>query len=339
MFKNFVRIAVVGIGVAGAYLVNRLSKEHDVIGFERMREESHDSICAWGTVKNVMNDLVKKCGLNFDDYILHDGLEMRVDAGQNTFDIKLKGLCTYDKIQLIKDMAEGVKIDYGSAPSREVLERDFDLIIDATGFHRTLLPKPKYELWVPTIQYKVKYNERPYDDFLIKPFPNMTGYFWFFPLENGYAHVGAGDKNRRHVEIVEDFLKKHKGEVLKKVGRPIRLSPPALSEPFIDGKVVGVGESIGTVYALLGEGIIPSTICADLFVDNVNDLQRYRKLVLEKFRIYHTVFTFVKNKINDEFSMMKHLPDLLKIYSYMKKQEDRFGMEIRMTDMMKITKV
>jgi len=334
-----VRIAVVGIGVAGAYVVNRLSKKHDVIGFERMREESHDSICAWGTVKNAMTDLVKKCGLNFDDYVLHDGLDMRVDAGRNTFDIKLKGLCTYDKIQLIKDMVEGAKIDYGSAPSREALEQDFDLIVDATGFHRTLLPKPKYELWVPTIQYKVKYDERPYNDFLIKPFPSMSGYFWFFPLENGYAHVGAGDKNRKHIEIVDAFLKKHGGKVLKKVGRPIRLTPPALCEPFIDGKVVGVGESIGTVYALLGEGIIPSTICADLFVDNINDLQRYRKLVLEKFKIYHTVFNFVKHKINDEFSMMKHLPDLIKIYSYMKKQEYRFGMEIRMADMMKITKV
>ncbi|MGH9876992.1 MAG: NAD(P)/FAD-dependent oxidoreductase, partial [Nitrososphaerales archaeon] len=308
------RIAVVGIGVAGAYVVNRLSKEHDVVGFERMREESHDSICAWGTVKNIMSDLVRKCDLNFDKYVLHDGLDMRVDAGRNTFDIKLKGLCTYDKIQLIKDMVEGAKIDYGSAPSREALEKDFDLIVDATGFHRTLLPKPKYELWVPTIQYKVKYDERPYNDFLIKPFPSMSGYFWFFPLENGYAHIGAGDKNRRHIEIVDAFLKKHGGKVLKKVGRPIRLTPPALCEPFIDGKVVGVGESIGTVYALLGEGIIPSTICADLFVDNVNDLQRYRKLVLEKFKIYHTVFNFVRNKINDEFSMMKHLPDLIKIY-------------------------
>ncbi|MGH9922964.1 MAG: NAD(P)/FAD-dependent oxidoreductase, partial [Nitrososphaerales archaeon] len=225
------RIAVVGIGVAGAYIVSRLSKEHDVVGFERMREESHDSICAWGTVKNTMSDLVKKCGLNFDDYVLHDGLDMRVDAGRNTFDIKLKGLCTYDKIQLIKDMVEGAKIDYGSAPNREALEQDFDLIVDATGFHRTLLPKPKYELWVPTIQYKVKYDERPYNDFLIKPFPSMSGYFWFFPLANGYAHIGAGDKNRRHIEIVDAFLKKHGGKVLKKVGRPIRLTPPALCEP------------------------------------------------------------------------------------------------------------
>jgi flavin-dependent dehydrogenase len=333
------KIAVVGIGVAGAYLVNRLGKEHDVIGFERMQEESHDSICAWGTTKDAMGALARKCGLNFEDYLLHDGLSMRVEAGSKSFAIRLKGLCTYDKIKLIKDMSHGIKIHYGEAPSKVVLEQDFDLIVDATGFHRALLPKPKNELWIPTIQYKVKYDKRPFDDFLIRPFPSMTGYFWYFPLEDGYAHIGAGDKNRRHVEIVNDFLDKHPGEVLKKVGRPIRLSPPALCEPFYDGKVVGVGESIGTVYALLGEGIIPSTICADLFVDNVNDLPRYRKLVLEKFKIYHTVFNFVRSKINNEFSMMKHLPDLIKIYSYMKKREDRFGMEIRIADMMKITKV
>jgi flavin-dependent dehydrogenase len=334
-----VKIAVVGIGVAGAYLVNRLSKEHDVVGFERMYEESHDSICAWGTTKAVMGKLARKCELNFEDYLLHDGLTMRVEAGKNSFSIKLRGLCTYDKIRLIKDMSHGVKIHYGMAPEKEELEQEFDLIVDATGFHRALLPKPKNELWVPTIQYKVKYDERPLDDFLIRPFPSMTGYFWYFPLEDGYAHIGAGDKNRKHVEIVDGFLNEHGGKVLKKVGRPIRLSPPALCEPFYDGKVVGVGESIGTVYALLGEGIIPSTICADLFVENIHDLERYRRAVLQTFKIYHTVFNFVKNKINNEFSMMKHLPDLVKIYSYMKKREARFGMEIRMTDMMKITKV
>lgn len=333
------KIAIVGIGVAGAYLVSRLSEEHDVIGFERMHEGKHDSICAWGTTKSVMSEMAGKCGLNFEDYLLHDGLSMNVEAGTNSFVIKLKGLCTYDKIGLIKDMSRGVKIHYGAAPDRKTLEHDFDMIIDATGFHRALLPKPKNELWVPTVQYKVKYDKRPLDDFLIRPFPSMTGYFWYFPLEDGYAHIGAGDRNRKHVERVDDFLQRHGGQVLKKVGRPIRLSPPALCEPFYDGKVVGVGEAIGTVYALLGEGIIPSTICADILVGNIRNLERYRRIVLEKFKIYHTVFNFVKSKINNDFSMMKHLPNLIKIYSYMKKREDRFGMEIRMKDMINLARV
>ena len=75
------KIAVVGIGVAGAYLMNRLSDDHDnhVVGFERMPETQHDAVCAWATCKNVMSRLAKNCGLNFEDYILHSGKHMKVD--------------------------------------------------------------------------------------------------------------------------------------------------------------------------------------------------------------------------------------------------------------------
>ena len=75
------KIAVVGIGVAGAYLMNRLSDDHDnrVVGFERMPETQHDAVCAWATCKNVMSGLAKNCGLNFEDYILHSGKHMKVD--------------------------------------------------------------------------------------------------------------------------------------------------------------------------------------------------------------------------------------------------------------------
>ena len=42
------KIAVMGMGVAGSYLVARLkNSEHEVVGYERMVEERHDSICAW----------------------------------------------------------------------------------------------------------------------------------------------------------------------------------------------------------------------------------------------------------------------------------------------------
>ena len=43
------KIAVVGMGVAGSYLLSRLKENHEVVGFERMAEKDHDSICAWGT--------------------------------------------------------------------------------------------------------------------------------------------------------------------------------------------------------------------------------------------------------------------------------------------------
>ncbi len=57
--QNILKIAVMGMGVAGSYLMARLKDtEHEVVGYERMIEERHDSICAWGTIKS---ELYKFC--------------------------------------------------------------------------------------------------------------------------------------------------------------------------------------------------------------------------------------------------------------------------------------
>ncbi len=339
------KIAVVGIGVAGAYLMNRLSDDHDnqVVGFERMQQDQHDAVCAWATCENVMAGLTKNCGLDFDNYILHDGKHMQVDLGdKGGVDIKLKGMVSYDKLKLIQDMIKGTVINFGRAPRKDELEPDFDIIIDATGFHRNYLPRLPNELWIPCVQYKVKYpiGKEPFDDFYLRSFPSMSGYFWYFPLSNGYAHIGAGDFMKNHNHFVDEFLNRHKCEVIKKVGRPVRLTPPLSCEPFTDGrKSIGVGESIGTVYPLLGEGIIPSTWCAELFVNNMHNMEAYRKAVLDRFKIYSLVFKFIQLKISGKFSLVKHSIDMLKVYRHMKSEEERYGMEVRMADMLKVSKV
>ncbi len=85
------KVAIIGIGVAGAYLMNQLSSLHDVkvTGFERMEEKNHDAVCAWATCDNVMSDYAKKCGLDFENYVLHDGKKMTVDLGKgNDSDVR-----------------------------------------------------------------------------------------------------------------------------------------------------------------------------------------------------------------------------------------------------------
>lgn len=334
------KIAVVGIGVAGGYLVSRLKKDHDVIGYERMTEENHDSICAWGTSANEMRDLCAKSGINFDDFIIHHGKDMHIDMNSGEkFDIHLKGLVTFDKIGLIKKMSEGVKIHYGVAPKLEELEKEFDIIVDCTGFYRSYLPKIEKDFFLPTYQYKIQYEGKiPIDDFFVKPFAKMTGYFWYFPLNDNMAHIGAGDYKKNHIVETDRFFKQYGGKVTKTVGRPIRLATPNLCEPFYHGKVIGVGESIGTVYPLLGEGIIPSMICADIFIKNINDWPKYREEVLNYFAIYGKVFNFVRAKMHGNLSIIKSLADLIAIFRYMKKNERRFGMAIHMRDLMKVAK-
>jgi flavin-dependent dehydrogenase len=349
------KVAVVGIGVAGAYLMNQLSDHHDihVKGFERMDEKNHDAVCAWATCDNVMEGYSKKCGLDFNDYVLHEGKKMTVDVGTginsgNNIYVNLKGMVSYDKLKLIQDMVKGTDIVFSKVPDKNELEQDFDLIIDSTGFHRHYLPKLDEELWIPCVQYKVKYdrigegnNGIPFDDFYLKAFPSMSGYFWYFPLGNGYAHIGSGDFRRKHTHnFLQEFLNKYKCTVLKKVGRPVRITPPSKCVPFTDGKkTIGVGESIGTVYPLLGEGIIPSTICADIFVNNLFDLDNYYREVLSTFKIYTSVYNFIKSKITNKFSILKSFSELLKIYKHMKKQEERYGMEVKMANMLKLSKI
>jgi hypothetical protein len=42
--------------------------------------------------------------------------------------------------------------------------------------------------------------------------------------------------------------------------------------------------------------------------------------------------------MDSKFGMLKHFADLITIYRYMKKNEKRFGMEIRIGDMMKVAR-
>ena len=141
------KLAIVGCGVAGAYLLNRLPTDVHAEAFE-MRTEKHGyTVCAWGTSEPFIADLVKQAGFNFEDYVLHRGKNMVVDLGDEELNIKLKGLVTYDKHRLTEDMLKGKKVHWG-AHMKEVDGNfdGFDAVVDATGLHRSLLPKVKDDL-------------------------------------------------------------------------------------------------------------------------------------------------------------------------------------------------
>jgi flavin-dependent dehydrogenase len=332
-----VKIAVIGVGVAGAYLMNRIPPEHHVEAFEAKTEKNWWTVCAWGTSEPFIADLVKQAGFNFEDYVLHRGKRMVVDLGDEKIEIPLKGLVTYDKHKLTHDMLKGKEVHWGAQVKQVNGDfSGFDMVIDATGLQRSLLPKVKDDLVIPSLEYQVKSNELPYDDFVIRPYQGMTGYWWWFPLGDGTGHVGAGDLRGRYRYELDEFVKKYHCEVIRKIGRPVRVTPPKFCEPFFDGKVVGVGESIGTVYPMLGEGIIPSMQCVNLFVDHLGDREGYRKAVLEHFAIYAKVYKFIKAKVEDRFSLMTMWPTLLSIFWYMHGNTRRYGLETRMSDFYKI---
>jgi hypothetical protein len=76
-----------------------------------------------------------------------------------------------------------------------------------------------------------------------------------------------------------------------------------------------------------------------MLVRNLHDTKNYRKEVLKKFEVYSTVFNFIRSKIRGRFNLLKNSYELLKIYNHMKREEHRYGMKVRMADMIKVSKI
>ena len=323
------KIAIVGMGVAGSYLINQLSRTHDVTGYERYPKERFECVCAWGTSKDYIRRFAKDCDIDFDDHILHEGRTILTSVSGMTIRSRTCGLVSFDKHSLLEKMRHGHKIHYGSWVRSEQDLKGYDLVIDATGL-RVLLPKiQSHELRIPCVQYRVKYERPPFRDFYIEILEGMGGYLWYFPLGGNWAHVGAGDLNHNHVQAIEAFFDRYGGEREKIVGRPIRLCPPRYCQPFQSGNVVGVGESIGTVFPLLGEGIIPTLECSELLVKNIGNLNRYRSQVLRKYAFYETAYNFLTPIFRGEISLLEQATLSQAVMAHMMENQARYGVELQ----------
>lgn len=333
------KLAVIGAGVAGSFLSNMLLKRrHRVTLFESNKKESHWPVCAWGASRHMLEYFSKKAGLDFDNYIFHVGKRLKMDLPNNKSEyLELGGLVTYNKKQWESDLLRDVNINYGINCDRRTFPiEDYDYVLDCTGFHRRFLPKPKEDFVIPAYEYMVK-NIKDIDEFHVIGYKGARGYYWYFPLEDGTGFIGAGDIDRNYFGIKEFFESHPDAKIVKKIGRPIRLSPPKMMEPFCDKNIIGVGESIGTVFPMLGEGIIPSLLCCEIFLDVFDqsisnetkfDEKLYRDKILKKFQYYYDVYRIVRLKMDGKLSTVKHFNLLLSMYKNMKKDEKRFGFEI-----------
>jgi flavin-dependent dehydrogenase len=339
-----VRIAIVGAGVSGCYVGNILKTlGHEVIIFEASTVEAHWPVCAWGASKNMLKIFSSKAGLNFDEYILHEGRRLRMELpnGKREF-LDLIGLVTYDKRKWERDLTYGLRINYNTRIlSNSQCLKDFDFVLDCTGLHRSLLPKSNQDFIIPAYEFLVD-NVDGLDEFYVIGYKGARGYFWYFPLDERRAYVGAGDIDRKYLGIDEFFRKHPSAKIIKKIGRPIRLAPPKRMLPFYKDNVIGVGESIGTVFPMLGEGIIPSLICCDIFIElfksrNFNPIS-YTKKVLKKFEYYDDVYRIIRLKMEGNLSTVRHFPLLMRMYRNMKKEEQRFGFEINFEKMNRLIK-
>lgn len=308
------RLAIAGAGVAGAYLSYRLAQNYSVEVFERNAAEALGRNCAWGTNLRVLKKYCKICGLNPREYLLHVCKELLSDIYVNSDSVIV------DKRRFLLDLLEKSEADVHFQKRVKPSDlRAFDLVIDATGPYRALLPPPHANLsgnWIcPTFQVDVISTELPTDLYFV---PRGIGYLWVFPQGNNKAKVGYGGFDRNPKQEVETFLAGKQYEELFRTGGIVRMVPPSRSQPFFAAgppPIIGVGESIGTVSPLSGEGISCTLRCSDILLDALTSggtfteiALRYEEKILNEFAWIERQFTFIKEvRFGDRISQFSSL--------------------------------
>jgi flavin-dependent dehydrogenase len=321
-----VKIAIVGAGITGSYLCRLLENEgYDVHLYDRpVKTRCGFRPCAWGTSRG-FSDLVSLAGLDPSHYTLVESTSVTID------DVDVGGeLITFDKPRLIRDLRGRTAIMSGWPP-----KRGYDRIIDATGVSRAVLPAIENDLILPCVQYRVRTGE---------PLGNRieltsVGYAWTFPLGHDEYHIGCGSLVMDPAQILEQsgwLTKKTEGQhVICKCSSTISVSSPHHSLPFValmDGcEVWGIGEAIGCVAPLAGDGIVPGLQSAQLLLKWWNNPEAYRKAVLREFRWMKEERRVVDKLRNDELLALKDAWVL-------KKNSRRMGMTVRVRDARRLMK-
>ncbi len=317
------KIAVIGGGPAGSYLAARIRDNHDVRVFEGQKEDRFTSVCAWATAYTGARDMLRKVGIDFDNYILHKGKKMYVSAYNNIYTVDAPELVTFDKPAMLKDLLKGSRVEYGTfVRGNDADTSAYDFIVDATGPYRRVLGPAEGErdMILPTYQWLVKYDDMPFDDFYIEPFSSFSGYLWYFPLGDHNAFVGAGDVRLQHRNRVEDFLKRYPPkERIRTMGKPIRVAAPSSVKPHMRRNVIGVGETVGTVYPILGEGILPSMHAAELLSESLDDMNSYEAKLLKKFSAYDLAYEYIRRKITKTDNFVKSFFTAVRIFMWFKR--------------------
>ncbi|MDD1678166.1 MAG: hypothetical protein LUO93_03150 [Methanomicrobiales archaeon] len=275
-------MAIVGAGVAGSslYRLITLGQYNDELRVDlySIRENQACGIhpCAWMTHVPDFRMMMNLLRMDADRYILREFSSVDFDGFPTGCDLGM-----IHKPQLLKDMK-------GTAPVRfDPVDADaYDLVVDCTGAARALLPPAQDDLITSTLQYRVRRDSPQSDD----PLPSIRfikiGYAWSFPLDHNHFHIGVGSL----VEELAPSLRRtglmHPDDtVVCQCQGKVRVGTPNRMAPIHWRNVWGVGESIGTVSPLVGDGIVPSIQCAALFAEYLAEgtPNRYPERVLSEF--------------------------------------------------------
>ena len=278
---------IAGAGIAGSYLFGRMRNEgYDVRIFDPKIKDFYIP-CGFATNRNLLAPYLSNLNIEFDQIL--EAQDNIVEIAGNNFEpieAENTGLCTVNKMKM-EQLMSGEEVLHSTCP----LNQD-QPVIDATGVSRFYLPASGKDKKMFAIEKVCRKSE--YKGFYFYFFPEGRGYFWSFPLGDRY-HMGAGGIN---LEEVKDHLEKY--EAVRTVSRMIRMRP--IKENITSGNILGVGESIGYISPLLGEGIIPALESAEALFqsmkksDDIGEISIiYQNRISKRMKEFERIANLVEN--------------------------------------------
>jgi flavin-dependent dehydrogenase len=293
------KIAIAGAGIVGAYLYRLLSNEGVKVDLFDTENGTKCGLtpCAWGTSRG-FNELVEAAGLDPEKYILRCTDHVVLD------DVRLGAdLMTFDKPELVKDLLRGAEIEH-----TPLVATRYDRVIDATGVSRAYLPMIEGDVLIPCVQYRIQAHELLENRIKL----GGVGYAWCFPLSDHTYHVGCGslledpDRILQRLGWIADTPQQEGTKSICACAGRIRLTAPHYSQPFVvDGPrhgIWGVGEAIGCVAPLAGDGIVPGMKSVEILMNHWDDPEAYTRAILGEFDWMRN-----ERRVVDKLMGMEHL--------------------------------
>ena len=270
------RVAIAGAGLTGAYLYRCLQGRYDVDIFDREKSTRCGAApCAWGTSKE-FGYYANRAGLEPNRYVRHVTSSVYLD------DVALNvDLITFDKPRFVKDLLDGAVIRY--APLHP---ENYDRVIDATGAWRAFLPPSCRDIRVPGLQYLVETQKTLQTRISFV----KIGYGWCFALSENRYHIGCACLSETPQVRLQELGWLHPGngmKILCDCSGMLRVASAHDSQPFViaaaGSSIWGVGEAIGCVSPLVGEGIVPGLQSVEILLKHWDNGDGYTKAILAAF--------------------------------------------------------
>lgn len=320
-------ISIAGLGIAGSYLLRRMSLDGmEVSGFDP-RVQGFYLPCGYATNRHRLGIFLEKADLDPEKYIKYvaEDVIMASETGMKLH-FRSNGFSTIDKNLLESDLVEGLKTIRKRA---QPPSGNGSILIDATGVSRYYLGQAKNDFLMYAREYLT--NRAVHEDFYFRYFARGRGYYWEFPLGDQY-HVGAGADSREQLDLALKEIR----DPVRVMSRKIRLAP--LFDQMFRNNIIGVGEAIGTVSPITGEGILPSMESAEILFQQLKKYEdiesvkeNYSRRIRSAFSRYDRLFQLLLDTRNGDLKKIRNLSAI----SAAREDFENFGIELKVSSVLK----